>query len=320
MFNEAFKTRYIREVSGNLSRETRLRDVFAFTEPFEAAAGIDLYSFSGEALAAVVSGLSGGKKRTDDRVAEVRDYVRYAYASGVTTNQVPDSVFEPDVRELRLVWVANSLHLQTILDGYYEPESYLSFDNIYRMVYWCAFAGIFEEDLYAVSTDNADQLRRRVTVGGKEYQFPREAQTCFLNCCRLDAFYDVRITEDGRNPRRHQRIPGTELLRGRADGMSINTLKASLSRRNRTALGRNQELHRLNYAEVWHSGLFCRMASRQMARLPVDFSDAAMLLARRKCEGRTEKDVLRVARATEKRLRSDYERWKAAFRPQNLSR
>lgn len=317
MFNQPFKEGFIKTAASKLYREKQLAALFRFTEQFETAAGKDLYEFERDELSAVARGITDGIQSAQQKISDLRAYLHYAELTGAARHDPAYDVLQvPDERALRSVYFANAFHLQTTLNAYYEPESAGSFDNLYRLVYWLAFAGVYENDLYCIRREDVDVETRIVTLDGRVYRLQKEALKCLAFCKASEYFCDVMSGAERQTRREHSRAPGNLLLRGSGARTSIDVLRATISRRNRVALAENCELHPLSYRDVWRSGLFTRAADRQMAGIPVDFAEVALEIARRKGANRGKGTIQRSASTGERVLRMEYERWKAAFRPE----
>lgn len=303
MYNEERKLRYI----ADSKNKARLKYIFITAEPFETKEGCDLCEFSNETIQLLVDSAFGIRKSTtDSAISIIRRYASWCKENGY---QVSDAALNGEVdtfRKLRRKMLSSPAHLEKILNTVYHPVSNETTDCLYRCYLWMAFAGLPEEEVLEVTTDEIDFTMMTIEHGGKSYEIPREAIPAFRMACEAEQF--LFIHPDYTTYRK--RLPGPYLMRGvRADRLSLHNLQ-DVRYKHFTPAG-----FEVDYQCARLSGLYYKTFEMERMGDPVNFDAFVVEMAEEsiKRRGKAPADWAKFISQTRRRIKGDYENWKKAF-------
>lgn len=315
MYNEEFKTRFVRGYTSSVSTAKVCETVFNACEPFELKWEADLCTKSAEELQPMIDSIVGFRARSKwMRLIILKDYVKWCM--GVANVQdACDGMLQINsvgLEKLKQQTIASPLHLQKYLNDICDPESMQTTDNIYRCYYWLAYGGVDEEDILNVKCSDVDFENMVVHYKDTEIPIYREAIPAFKNCVELTRFvynhpnYTKTVWKD--------RAEGDTVVRGLRSLLSLKSMRVEISRR---AKDKEKETGiRLSYYRVWISGVFYRVFERELVGEKPNFNG----IAAGRMEGKTYKlDSGRNTPEAKKRqlardYMEDYQRWKLAFK------
>lgn len=315
MYNEEQKREFLKHYSKSKSGLAAYERAFNAFQKYEEAWGADLCTKSKEELEPVVNNILG--MRAQGKSARLALYK--AYIDWCINNNVDGAcdgmlhVDVSDVKKLKEHMVNSPMHLQKYLDIICHKESEKTIDDIYRCYLWLAFAGLSEEGIFNVTTDDVHFQDFSVRLEDKDYPIYRESLQAFKNCVEMDSF--VYLHPNYSKEIIRPRVPGKQLLRGIKTPAYPQIIRAELSKRTRRAVAEGKTKTRLSYYRAWLSGVFYRMYQLELAGTEPDFSDVASDFMEGKTYNLSSGRNLIGAkhRRVQKEYAVDYERWKKAF-------
>lgn len=315
MYNEEQKTTFIRQYTGSLSMAEAATQTFNAMEKYELQWGADFCTKRAEDLQPVVDelcGLSYGSKWL--RLSIMREYVKWCLGTGVPG--ACDGMLQVNsvgLEKIKRQMVSGPRHLQKVLDEIFEPDEEQATTATYRCYFWLAFGGLLAEEAVEVRAKDVDFSSMTVHAKGRSAPIYREGLQTFHNVVELDSlrYYHPNYLEPIWRPR----VPGDKILRGvKAD---FDTERASfyIARYTKSAFDAGQTTQRINYHNVWRSGIFYRVCENERAGIPIDFSEyMTSRLDWRKARNREFSGNEKVwNNSTKANLMRDYYRWKLAF-------
>lgn len=314
MFNSELKEQYIHDSNFTEAREKFARQLFGALEKYEEQWGSDICTRSVDEIQLVVDAVSGYKKRSwATTLSYLHTYGRWCISNGVAG--ATDALLQIRVAstdKLRDQTIPNPAELQEYLNSIFEPENHRKIDNTFRCFYWLAYAGMREDDIYAVRSSDVDFVHMVVKFYDYEYPVYEEALPAMMNCVVLTAFSSTssQCADDMIMPRGE----GDILIRGTKPSASKWTLRPLLSRVSSKAVNDGNTRLKLSYNRVWLSGLFYRMYQRECSGFKASFASVALEYLQEKYKNDPDKIITKTEiNQKSKMYLSDYKRWKKAF-------
>lgn len=316
MYNEEQKKRFIRDYTGSLNTANVAVTIFNATEKFEESWNADICTKDVDALQQVIDDIVGLRAKSKWMTLTIlKEYSKWCLA--MKAPNACDGMLKIEAIGLNKVkkqMVANPLHLQNYLDAIFDSEYEETIDNVYRCYFWMAYMGIGEDDVSIITSEDVNLNNYTVHYKGNDIPMYRESIKVFENVTLLEDFlYKHPNYEIRRN-----RVAGNTILRGVKTTADALTLRRVVSmRRNEASKDAARGVktdQQLSFYRVRMSGLFYRMAERERAGIPVDFSEAALQLMDGKeysLYGREK--LIHKQNRIERDYFDDYQRWKLAF-------
>lgn len=316
MFNEEQKKRFIRDYTGSLNTANVAVAIFNATEKFEESWNDDICTKDVNALQLIIDDIVGLRAKSKWMTLTIlKEYSKWCLAMKVPN--ACDGMLKIEAIGLNKVkkqMVANPLHLQNYLDAIFDSEYEETIDNVYRCYFWMAYMGIGEDDVSIITSDDVNLNNYTVHYKGNDIPMYRESIKVFENVTLLEDFlYKHPNYETRRN-----RVAGNTILRGVKTTADALTLRRVVSmRRNEASKDAARGVktdQQLSFYRVRMSGLFYRMAERERAGIPVDFSEAALQLMDGKTYSLSGREkIIHKQNRIERDYFDDYQRWKLAF-------
>lgn len=316
MYNEEQKKRFIKDYTGSLSTANVAVTIFNALEKYEKAWNADVCTKDTDTLQQAIDDIVGLRTRSKWMTLTIlKEYSKWCLAMKIPN--ACDGMLKIEVVGLNKVkkqMVANPIHLQNYLNAIFDSECEETIDNIYRCYFWMAYMGIDEDDVSIITTEDVNLNNYSVHYKGNDIPMYRESIKAFENVTLLEDFlYKHPNYEIRRN-----RVAGNTILRGVKATADAFTLRRVVSMRRNEAIKDDSRPvktdQQLSFCRVRMSGLFYRMAERERAGIPVDFSDAALQLMDGKeysLHGREK--LIHKQNRIERDYMEDYQRWKLAF-------
>lgn len=328
MFHQEQKDRFIMEFSTSDSRRHAARVMFNVIAPFEEQQNKDICAMDKDELSKIVADIVGYREISKKlRMSILKEYFRWCIKNGV--EGAGDAIFDikcdVSLEKLKRQMVANPQHLQRYLNCICEKESEQTVDNIYRCLYWLAYAGVdSEEEALKILDSDVDLGSMVVKFHDREFPIYREAIPAFKNCKELKGFWYKHPCYE---KVLKSRVSGHELLRGtmkRTDdiGMRVQTMRVAITSKIRerkflSEKDKNDESLdlKLSFYRVQLSGMFYRMYESERAGMRVDFTEDALHFMEGKVykldSGRNQ--IGAKQRQIANSYLEDYNRWKEAY-------
>lgn len=317
MYNEKQKREFISQYTYSCTTAENCARIFNLIENLEKKYDRDICTLTKEEIGTGIEELSGVRQRSSwGRFIVLRDYAKWCLQNGIL--DACDGILNVEISGLDTVrskTVANPTHLQMYLDALFDPEDAKTVHNAYRAYAWLAYAGMKEEDIQLVTSNDIDLVGMIVRFRGKEYPLYRESVKCIRNCMDLSDFhYEHKFYTIWKS-----RASGNSLVRGFGEtrGDSFLTLVRSImSTASRNARNAGKTTQSLCYFRFWISGVFFRMHEREICGMPVSFSGIVAEVT----DGKTYKldsgrnTIQAKYRQLERDYEEDYKRWKLAFK------
>lgn len=315
MYNEKQKRDFLSSYSKSETGLRAYESVFNSFQKHEEEWGADLCTKSKEELEPIVNNILGVRVQGKvSRLAVCKAYVRWCLKNNV--KGACDGMLHVDITDFGKIkdrMVCSPMHLQKYLNEVFHKESEKTIDDVYRCYLWLAFAGMSEEQIFNVASDEVDITNMVVMHEGKEYTIYRESLQAFKNCVELDCFvyfhpnYSKEITR--------QRVPGNQLLRGIKSNAKPVLTRVELSKKTKEAVAERKTTTRLSYYRAWLSGVFYRKYEQELVGEEPTFSDIASDFMRGKTYKLSSGRNLPSAkhRRVVKEYNTDYQNWKKAF-------
>lgn len=206
--------------------------------------------------------------------------------------------------------------MKDYLDAFLRPDEKLTMDIVYKCVLWLAYAGIKEEKIIDIKTDDVNlELVGDIfyiIYDDKVYPVPEVALDTFTKCVQLTAFnYEYNL-----NTKLKPRVSGNGLLRGIK--AQSNNYHAFIERITRKASDAGIQ-RRITYTNAMYSGFFYRMYALELiSKVDVDFRDEARRFIGDKVYkvDSTKSTQESIKGQMIKQLEEDYRIWKVAFKKQ----
>lgn len=313
MYNREQKEAFIRQYAKNRISETTVKSFFKRSAPFEEKLKKDLGLFTSSDLQELFNSFDDITRNTVMLYRTCyRSYIRWGTDCGKDwTDQLGSVsvVFQSPATK----FVGSPEHLEAELNRRFLPESDMSVDNIYRAYYWLAYAGVRESDAISLTGAHIHSREGEIVYNNRTYPIYDQAAECLANCATMTSFKVHIVRKGAPYIRTLNRTDGDQLLR------STRNLCGSRQWYNQMInyhpIPNESEFITLQYLYIWKSGIFYRMYERELAGIPVDFSDSARLYIEGReynlnsLHGRIRYRIQRV----DKQMREEYMIWKEAF-------
>lgn len=315
MYNYEQKEAFIRDYTNSISTASQCVILFNTVAQFENEWQADVCTRSTAELQPMIDKIIGLRTTAKcARLIVLREYVRWCTKQNIP--QVNDGIFHVNtaaVEKIKAQMVANPAELQKYLNTMFAPDEKETVECIYRCYFWLAYAGINEEDVFKINSEDVDLGNMVINFNGKSFPIYKEAIPAFRNAINLKQFayihpnYNHVVMKD--------RAPGNILLRtmSASEVPSRKAFRTEMSRRSRKVVNMNEK--RLSYERVKLSGLFYRVYTQEILEDVVDFmpiAEAQMCGKDYKLDsGRNTRNA--KARQIAQDYLDDYRRWKLAF-------
>lgn len=320
MYNEEMKQCFIGDYTDSLKTARAAQRIFDMFAPYENAAGKDICTFSTEELQPIVDevlAMRGSSKAMP--ITILRAYGRWCIAQSY--GGACDSAYHVKLLGLKKVeqyMVASPLHLQKRLDTVFASEDKETVDNIYRVFFWLAFAGLSDTDALLVKKTDVDMSTLSINYQGQSYPLYRESIPAIRNAVQLTEFsYEhPKYTKAGIIKRTR---PKSDLLViGMKEENVLTTLRSTISNQVGKVYPDTKNSPRLSFSRIWLSGCFYRMYEQERADMPVDFTDIAAQEVvgrsyKQRADASYESTVKWAIRAKAREFEENYMRWKLVF-------
>lgn len=311
MYNEEWKNKFIESSGYKESTKDSIRFTLEKAGKYEKEFDTDMSSMSDEQLGYVIDNIYGVSKSSFKSIkAYINSYIEWciknvdcARDSGTSSLSPGKSAFA----KFKTQMVMSPKHLQSILDCVFDPEEMGTYDNLYRLYFWCAFSGIPEKDLPNLTGKNFSLETQTIIYDGKEHIIYRESIPSIKNSINLSEFvyYHPNYTK----PITRARVDEDSVFRGIKNGLNLSTFKPMVSKRVTESINDKRNTVRLSYAKIQKSGMFYRVYEDELIGIPPSFADYAIEVAASNGKITNERDVLPI----KQRLKGDYSLWKKVF-------
>lgn len=311
MYNEEWKNKFIEASNYKQSTEDTIRFIFEKAGKHERDFDTDMSSMSDEQISYVIDNIYGISKSSFKSIkAYINSYIEWCIKnvdcereSGISSISPGKSAFA----RFKSQMIMSPRHLQSVLDNIFDPEEMKTYDNLYRLYFWCAYSGLFESDIANLTEENFSLETQTINFNGKEYVIYRESIPAIKNAINLHEFvyYHPNYTDSIIRPR----IDGKSVFRGIKSEMNLSTFKPMSSKRISESIKDGRNNVRLSYAKIQKSGMFYRAYEDEMIGIPPSFVDCAIDIAAHNGKILSEKEVY----PTKQRLDGDYSLWKKVF-------
>lgn len=310
MYNSDRKQRFIDGYYRTLNTRNMIETIFNRIEVFERKLGKDLCAFSMEEIANMVSELTTAKATT---ASGIISYIR-AYAKWCMEQGFPDATLvlrrlKPDLTDaIRRRRVQGPLQLQRFLNACFPPEEAETADLVSRGFAWLAYIGVPGSDITGILVDDVDLSDWYVYIGDNRYQIPAEARNVFQKLATLDSF---NYTHSGYGTIRRKRIDNSYLLRTFKGTVNRRVLDNALSDCVNKANEEGKTDLRMNYTDLFRSGLYYRMYQEECVSPPISFQRYASVISQSTRGKQLPSASQRIV--MERNLKKDYADWKKVF-------
>lgn len=315
MYNDAQKRRFIEDVLPNPGTRANAEYVFDVIAPFEEAWGADICTRTAEEIEPALKKISGLRLHTNvERRTYITRYMKWCLAQGIPgATDSYNSFTLKSMNRMADSTIPNPVKLQEYLNKLFQPEEDRTIDIVYRCMYWMAYAGMFEEDIYSVTSSDVDLIAKKIRYNGDEYELYGEGIAALEIAATSDTFiYDSPRYGADRNNKERSRVDGDLLLRGFKAIPKVDSMRVILSRRMKKALDSGIIDKRLSYDRTRISGIFFRAKQREISGYPPQFDDVAAAYVSR-IEFDDELTMIKRRKQIASEYMRDYRRWKEAW-------
>lgn len=219
---------------------------------------------------------------------------------------IVDNLKIENVDKFKSTMIKNPFYLQEFLDDVFDKEDENTIDNVYRCIYWLAYAGLGNDDIVLIKSDDVDFDTMSVVYNKESYPLYGEGVRAFKKCLYLTQFkvihprYEIQC----------DRVVGNQLLRGVRSDLYISTAKTAISRK----LSSGHSFVKLTIDKARTSGFYYRLYEQEKYGVPIEFRTIAKKQMSQKEHNFNSKYTWnRVESTMASRLKDDYYKWKAAF-------
>ena len=280
MYNEEQKQLFMSQMLTGKSMLSQAQSMFNSFAPYEEERGSDLCTWSVDELGPALANAFGIRESSRHAAYSIlRKYAQWCMDNGVpgATDSAMKigNVGSSALDKLRRNSVRNPRDLQAWLDTFLDKESEETSDNYLRAFCWMAYSGLEDSDAYVVRASDVDYKHMVIRTAKREYPIYKEALPCLHNCTDLTQFaYKHPLYS---NVIYRARIPGDDIMRGVRGKQTLENIRVTLSKKNKTAIDAGKTDRKLSYRRIWISGIFYRMLKDEIEGFPVDFRDVAEL-------------------------------------------
>ena len=301
MYNAEQKTRFVKDFTVSENMRAVALSVFNSFEPYEEAWHADLCTRSAGDIAEVLNHFRWRSVQSSNAPL----YILRSYAKWCMEHKVPgacDGVLKADydrTAALKRSTVKNPRHLAVYLDAVFIPEASKTVELIFRGFFWLAYAGMDIDDIFLVRKEHMDFERMFVRFNDTEYPIYPQGLNALRLCTDLSHFEYNAYAYSVSRPR----AEGDYIMRSFAASVpDRKKTMTRLSKFTRRACESGKTEMRLNYGDVWNSGVFYRKLEAELAGEPVSFdAELDRIYGDRDSENKSKR---RIAFFT------DYNRWK----------
>lgn len=320
MYNETLKKHFLSEYTTNASTLKMCLSIFNRTSPFEESWGADICTKCGEELREAIEEVvcSSG----DGQLAYLsilRDYAKWCISNSVDGScDGLINVKVSGVDKIRDSKVGSPRGLQNYLNAICFPESEEMSDNVYRCYLWIAYSGIRPDEALNIKSSEVDLVNMVIRHDGKEFPLYAEAIPAFVNCIKLDSFVYKNSNYKTDRVVRKDRAGGDTIVRSfatKSNNISVNSMRATVSRRITECVESGAINKRLSYHDVWVSGMFYMLFQQDSEGEPFSFNDIVELhMLGKNYKNMNDQSIMKKQKQKIARgYKRDYERWKIAF-------
>ena len=273
MYNQEIKEKYIKEEAKSHRGKTRSTIFFNAIEPYETKWNSDLCSMKVEQLSEVLQKTSGMSVTTrSSNYTRAKRYIEWCIANnvpgacGAILDVKRDDISQ--VENIRRRTVKNPFELNVFLNQLFDPDTEDTIDLTYRCYFWCAYAGIKQEDVMSIRTRNVDLIDGVIRYKGEEFPIYQEARTVFKKCVKLNQFINKKYKSEIVYK---DRVDGNLLLRGLRAAPTVSYFGGLISKIVKAANDNGKVNKTLAYTDAYISGFYYRMYLRESAGLPIPF-------------------------------------------------
>ena len=311
MYNEEWKNKFIESSGYKESTKDSIRFTLEKAGKYEKEFDTDMSSMSDEQLGYVIDNIYGVSKSSFKSIkAYINSYIEWCIENVACSRDSDISSLSPGksaFAKFKNQMVMSPRHLQSVLDNVFDQEEMETYDNLYRLYFWCAYSGVPEEELSALTNENFSLETQTIESNEKEYIIYRESIPAIKNAMSLSGFvyYHPNYTKPINRPR----VDGKSIFRGVKTDLNLSSFRPTVSRRVTDSIKNGSNSVRLSYAKIQKSGMFYRVYEDELIGIPPSFTDSAIEIA-----AGNGKDVdLKNISPIKQRLRGDYSLWKKVF-------
>lgn len=264
MYNHALKSSFLDTLT-SVSLVEEFVELFRLCEPFERELNTDVCSFENASLIELFNQFGSDYMARDRAKTLLMRYLNYCRRSrkipadanfdGVLTYLPTDYVYE---------CVSGPSGLQKYLDAIFVPEKLYTIDNIYRCMFWMAFAGMDDGYVETLTTNDVDLEMSRFIANGKVYPIYNEGLFAIRNCKCLKTFNLIRTDYQTTL----NRAPGDLLLRGIKSNPNLVRMRIDILHKSDLSISLGKIKKRLTYLDVRRSGVFYRVYNVEASSRP----------------------------------------------------
>lgn len=262
MYNNKIKSRFISEQYADTPRLAKVaKTLFATLSKYENEWQNDACTVSAEALSSALAEMKPRGIFTNS--SDPRKTVLVQYVKWCLENNIPDAnpeavnIATPPVKKevIEQCLFKSPKELSGFLDDAFDDEDKNSLDLTLRGMCWLAYMGFSETDALKVCPEHINFEAKIVTYNGESYPLYPQSIKCISKCVQLKSFTIVRRLYQTEEPR----IDGNTILRGIVESSTtVQKMRHSMSRKITKAMNDGMIDRRVNYNQVWISGLFYR--------------------------------------------------------------
>lgn len=317
MYNEELKKHFIESCVPVVSQIQKANAVFGNTEPFEAALGKDICTFSLDELQGTLNKCFPVSAAT--RVGHwkiLRDYLKWCWVGGVDgAKDYTAKVSIAAIDKIKSQMVSTPASLQEALDKALQPESDHSQDDTVRLFCWLVYMGMPDTQTVELKTGDVNLSDNAVTASdGKKYVLPDEATGALRSCTTSESFTYVHPLHPA--PKEVPRCDSDQLLRGLRAEAKLNLIKRFISVHMKEAVESGKSSVWLSASRIATSGLYYRYYVQERMGITLNFKAMALEIAESDGYGSPDKPITNSFISDKARLLSiDYQTWKLAMFP-----
>lgn len=308
MYNEEIKNGFIEKYSNNRNYKSSvllLKSIFESCEEIEKRLNKDVAEIDSiDDLQNVLDNIAGIRSSTLDPVKAILGlYFKYYHNNPDIDLSILNNIKHVSYEVIRNSTVSSPLQLSNYLNKVFEPDGMV--DTIYRCIYWLAYSGMKDDDIYTTTIDEVDLDNMIVVHDGQVYEIYKEAINTFRICKESSSFeyahprYSNNIIRD--------RVSGRLLVRGIKGTPKKSTSYSYISKRiNAADIDRVVSISRARL-----SGVYYRTYEAECCGMPADFVaiiESGILDIKNRVRKERTIDPNRI-----RDLKNDYIFWKKAF-------
>lgn len=213
MYNHEQKNRFLQTAYNTESTRRNFRGVFNSTAAAEQRLQIDIAEQTAEQLTATLkqcrlTTLNSAVRR----IYDVGKYQQWCDKNGLATTLSAKHVDPATICITDAKMVGSPGGLQSMLDAHLLPERSDTFDNVYRLFFWCAFAGVPAEILDKLKAEHIMLDEVIIKYDRKFYRLDTYCHKILRKCLLDQKMYPT--TENGAAQMYRTRTDSGYLFRG----------------------------------------------------------------------------------------------------------